>query len=272
MIEIPATPPMPTTYTVAPDDLTAASASANDVELCSSYPSVIRMTALRPSADARICGSFARQSRIAVPPFELDGSNGLEDRRAVGGRSGDGAEVLRKRRDQHPIERRHVTCESACGALNEVHAARHARAAVHQKGECRADGFVGDEVQRLPDVVLEQGECASLDVLDEPALLVLDGGLQQDTRDFGRLGDLEWLEDHRVCRARVAERIDDFDGDLASLEGILVDPLDRIRRLLDSAEQLPIDEEPHLSRSGRWCVLHLRDDPHGRRRAGSAHR
>src|SRR4030095_4126156 len=62
----------------------------------------------------------------------------------------------------------------------------------------------------------------------------------------------------------LATSVDSVNSNGSRHNGSLADPLDRIWRLLDSAEQLPIDKKPHLCRRGRRCVLHLRHDPHGR--------
>ena len=116
-----------------------------------------------------------------------------------------------------------------------------------------------DEVERLPDAVLEQGESAGLDVLDEPALLVLDRGLQQDARDFGRLGDFEGFEHDVVGRAALPSASTTSTAISRRSNGFSSTHSTAYGGLLDGAEQLPIDEEPHLSRRGRWqCIAPAR--------------
>ena len=102
--------------------------------------------------------------------------------------------------------------------------------------------------------------------------LVLHRGLDQDAVHFGRLGDLERLEDDLVLRL-VPERVGHFDRDLAALERIVVDPLGRVGRALrDCAEQLRIDVEADLPWQDVLWMLDLRDDPHRSGQAGAAER
>ena len=70
-----------------------------------------------------------------------------------------------------------------------------------------------------------------LQAAHEPALPVVHAGLEQDARYFGDLGDLERLEDDFVA-ALVAVTVFDLDRQLAPLERVLVDPLDRVRRAI----------------------------------------
>ena len=144
------------------------------------------------------------------------------------------------------IARRQVAGESAGGALDEVHSPGHARAAVHEQCERRANVFLMHEVQRLLHAVLEHGEPAGREVLDEAALLVLDRGFEQHAGDLGGSVTSNGSST-TVSLACIPERVDGFDGDLAPLERVLVDPLDRDRAACaHGAEQLPVDEKPHL--------------------------
>ena len=228
--------------------------------------------ARRPSAFVEAVRDLRERVEDGCSARRPDRLDALQDRRAIVGRPGHGANAQRERRDDHAVERRQVTRERRRRALHEIHPARHAGAAVDQQRERRADRLLPDDVELLRHVVLEDGELRRREALDEAPALVLDRRLEAARWSPPRLGDLERLEHHPVA-APVPEGSDDLDGDLASLERILVHPLGRIRR---ASVTVP---RSCSSTKNRTCpgsvvlrVPHLRDDADCAGQAGAAER
>ena len=130
--------------------------------------------------------------------------------------------------------------------------------------------LVADEIDGLCDAVFLDGEVSRGQTADEPALPVVDARLEQDTRDLRDLGDFERLEDDAVATL-VPLAVFDLDGQLTTLERVLVGPLHRVRRpIVVGLEQRASRRRSGRAERGAWRALNLRDDTDGATHAAGA--
>ena len=181
-------------------------------------------------------------------------TDGVGHGRAIVGRPGHRQQALGERRDQAPVEWRHVVGERGRRALHEVEPPRHAGAAVDEQRERRAHRLVPCLVEGLRHAVLEDAERGGRQALDEAAALVLHRGFDQNAGHLRLFDDIERLEHHAVGDL-AAERIGDRHGNLAAFERILVGPLRGVwRAVAVGLQELAVDEEAD------WPELHARRD------------
>ncbi len=160
----------------------------------------------------------------------------------------------------------------AAASLHEVEAARHALAAVDEQRERRRHALVADEIDRLRHAVFLDDEVGRAQAAHEPALAVVDPGLEQHARHLRDLGNLEGLEDDLVP-ALAAFAVVDLDRQLPPLERVLVGPLHRIRRpIVVGLEERAVDIEADGVERGAGGLLDLSDDANRADAAGAAER
>ena len=214
----------------------------------------------------------ANESRMAVPPPGVIDLDALDDRRVIVRRACQRADLFREWRDDHPIERRHVAGQRRSRPLHEVHPPRHACAGSTSSANVAptASWRTRSSVCGTPSSVTVNAVGRS--PLTKRPLAILNGCFQKHGGHFRRLVHLERLEHDLVARG-IAERVHRFHGDFSSLEGVRVDPLERVGRTgTDRAEKFLVDEEPDLARRRTRRVLDLRHDPDRARDAGAAER
>ena len=115
------------------------------------------------------------------------------------------------------------------------------------------------EVDNLRHAVLQHTEGTLGQRLDEAAVSILDRGFNHDTGDVGFFDDLKRFQHDGVANL-AAQSVGDGNGDLSSLEWILVGPLDGIgRTVLVGPEKLAVDEESNGSQRGVALRANLRD-------------
>ena len=226
-----------------------------------------RVPPVHPGNHARRVLQGVEDSRAAARSNPPDG---IRHRLPVVGRPCDRAQRFRERHDDDPVLRAQVTGERGRGLAHELDAAAHARTAVDQKRVRGGHRLGADHVQHLRHAVLEHGEPGGGDVRDEPPEPILDGRFEHHARHFRLLEDLEGFQEHHVTRA-MAKRVGHLRGNLTGSKRVLVGPLESPRRTVSYLpEQHVIHEDADGVQGGAGIRLHLRDDPHGSRNAGTA--
>ncbi len=201
-----------------------------------------------------------------------DRLDGLGDRPAVVGGTGDRLQSERERRDDDAVLRAQVGGQAAGRGLHEVQVAPHALAAVHEHGERGRDRFLRDHVGLLGLAVLLEHEIRGGQPLDRPAGPVVDGRVHQDAGHLGDLGQFVRLEDDLVAADLAVGPLRLGDDD-AALERVGVGPFDGVGRARGHrALRLAVHAEAHFRDGLALLGLHLRDDADGAGGAGAAER
>ena len=253
---------------MTPACFSAATASAGDDWLCSSYASVISTITLRPSTPLKRLAISIIESRMAVPPWALIAATAslMVCRSFVGPVTA--RKLARERGHQHLVLRPQVRREPAGRRADEVHVPPHALAAVHEQRERGRDRLLGHHVRRLAHAVLLEDELRRCQPADHAALLVVDPGFDEHARDLGQFGHDVGLEDDPVA-ADVALAVFGLDDDFPALKRVVVGPFDGVRRpRRDRSEQGAVHGEAHGAHGPAGRGAHLSDDAH---RAGLAH-
>ena len=195
----------------------------------------------------------------------LDVRHGLGDRRAIARRPRHRPQAFRERDDEHAILRPEEAGEPPGRITQELHSMRETLAGVDHQRVGGGHRLGPDDVELLRHAVLAQRERLRRQAIDEPALTILHGGLEQHARHLRRLDELECRQlDDVACRAAVG--VDDLGGNLGALERVLVRPFDRVDRAdVVLADRLAVDEEPDRLH-GALRAGHLRHDADRARR------
>src|SRR5204862_8079955 len=107
---------------------------------------------------------------------------------------------------------------------------------------------------------------------EEPAVLVVHAGLEEDALDLTAIGDLKGRQDDGIAN-RSAQIVGCLHDNFPPLERILVGPLDDVRgALVDDPDERPIDEKADRGQAALRRRLKLRDDANFARDAGPAER